>query len=424
MTQPARPPRQTAFEQRFSVANADAEVAWRQRAWRSGWRRYVFPGLWLVYLGQTVNGVQKHASGWGAVAGYAIIVAFAACYLTALSAGWAGLNRRFWWLYATTFVLTALELPLAHQDAFVFCVYICVLTVAAARRLTVPIVATLATATLVIPWLVPSWGHKFDYNDALTVVLVSLAMYGFFAIIRSNILLAAARAEVARLAAENERSRIARDLHDLLGHSLTTITVKAGLARRLATRDPERAAEEIAEVEELSRRSLADVRAAVSGYRDVTLAGELASAREVLSAAGVTAELPGAVDVVDPRLAELFGWVVREGITNVVRHARAQRCTVSLGRNWVEIVDDGRGGTAGAGNGLTGLRERVEAVGGTVQAGGCPKGWRLRVDVPRPVEPADLSRDGDAALRRGAPHVGDQPPDGLPRELPRTTLPR
>ena len=217
-------------------------------------------------------------------------------------------------------------------------------------------------------------------------------MYGFFSIIQSNIELAEARAEVARLAAENERSRIARDLHDLLGHSLTTITVKAGLARRLAERgEAARATAEITEVEELARRTLGEVRAAVSGYHDVTLTGELASAREVLRAAGIALTLPGSVDVVDREAAELFGWVVREGVTNVVRHSRASHCTIRLGERWIEIVDDGRGGTAGAGNGLTGLRERLAAVGGTVEAGGTGKGWRVRaevgaVPVPVPVE--------------------------------------
>jgi two-component system sensor histidine kinase DesK len=183
--------------------------------------------------------------------------------------------------------------------------------------------------------------------------------------------------------ADEERTRIARDLHDLLGHSLTTITVKAGLARRLTERGEHgRAAAEIGEVESLARRTLGDVRAAVAGHREVTLAGELATAREVLRAAGITAELPASVDIVDPARSELFGWVVREAITNVVRHARATRCTVGLGPSWVQIDDDGRGGVTADGNGMTGLRERVAAVGGTVRVGGRPNGWRVRVDAP------------------------------------------
>jgi two-component system sensor histidine kinase DesK len=206
-------------------------------------------------------------------------------------------------------------------------------------------------------------------------------------IIRSNVALTAARAEVARLAAENERTRIARDLHDLLGHSLTTITVKAGLARRLGPADPAQALGQIAEVEELSRQALADVRSAVSGYRDVTLAGELAHGRELLRASGIAADLPTATDVVDPAHQELFGWAVREGLTNVVRHARANCCTVRLSRSAVEIVDDGVGEPAPGdgvppGNGLSGLRERVAAAGGRVDAGPLPAGgWQLRVTL-------------------------------------------
>jgi two-component system sensor histidine kinase DesK len=198
---------------------------------------------------------------------------------------------------------------------------------------------------------------------------------------------------VARLAAENERGRIARDLHDLLGHSLTAITVKAGLARRLAERgEVARAATEIGEVERLSRRTLADVRAAVAGQHDITLAGELATAREVLRAAGILAELPGSVDVVDPTLSELFGWAVREGITNVVRHSRATHCAVTFGPDWIEIVDDGRGaliGEPGDGSGLAGLRARTAAAGGTVEVKPLTPGWRLRVRVPAPADRPD-----------------------------------
>lgn len=350
------------------------------RIWDTGWRRYVFPALWLVYLGQTAGGVGKHASGAGAVAGYAIIAAFALVYLLALPMGWGRELGGFWALYGLAVVLTAVECVFAHQDALVFLVYLAVLTIASCVRPATLIVAAMAVVAGVLPRLIPSWHAQIDWNSALSVALVSLAMFGFFRIIRSNIALAAARAEVARLAAENERSRIARDLHDLLGHSLTTITVKAGLARRLAERgESERARSEITAVEQLSRSTLSDVRAAVSAHREVTLTGELATAREVLRAAGVIAELPPSVAETDPALSELFGWVVREGVTNVVRHANAKHVRITLGPRHIEIADDGRGGTPTSGNGLRGLRERAEAAGAQLAVSGGLTGFRLRV---------------------------------------------
>jgi two-component system sensor histidine kinase DesK len=232
-----------------------------------------------------------------------------------------------------------------------------------------------------------SLGASFDDVTPVAIPVLAVATFAILRALRQNMALAEARAELAELAAENERMRIARDLHDLLGHSLTTITVKAGLARRLGSADPARAVSQITEVEELCRQALADVRSAVSGYRDVTLAGELARGRELLRASGIAAELPTATDVVDPAHQELFGWAVREGLTNVVRHARAHSCTVLLSPSAVEIVDDGGGdpradGLMPAGNGLSGLRERAAAAGGTVDAG--PRqagGWRLRVTL-------------------------------------------
>jgi two-component system, NarL family, sensor histidine kinase DesK len=219
----------------------------------------------------------------------------------------------------------------------------------------------------------------------VTIMLVSLAMFAFFGLFEANRELMAARSEVARLAAEGERNRIARDLHDLLGHSLTTITIKAGLARRLSASDPARAAAEIGEVEDIAQRSLSDVRAAVSGYREVSLAGELASAGEVLRAAGISASLPPSVEHVDEERQALFGWVVREGVTNVVRHARAQTCTITVGPDWVEVADDGRSAAAAPGNCPSGLGERVAAAGGRVLAGPWARdaaaGWRLRVEL-------------------------------------------
>jgi two-component system sensor histidine kinase DesK len=259
-------------------------------------------------------------------------------------------------------------------------------------RRALPIIGGLVAMTAFLPPLIPSWHAGVDTEAGFTVALVALAMYGFFEIIRSNRLLSEAQAEVSRLATESERTRIARDLHDLLGHSLTTITVKAGLARRLADIDPARAAAEIGEVEDLARRSLADVRATVAGYREVTLTGELASGRELLRAAGISATLPGSTDGVRSDLHELFGWVVREGLTNVVRHSRATTCTIMLTDDSVEIVDDGIGGPTSGGHGLGGLRERVATAGGTVEAGPADgRGWRLRVQVPAPASGATAS---------------------------------
>ncbi len=352
-----------------------------------GWRRWVFPAIWLIYLAQTVAGVHNHASGVGAVLGYLIVAVFAAGYIAGIGMQWSSQPPRFWALYVGLFALTAVETFFAHADALVFCVYLAVLTVGGVGRYAPHVIVAMVVTAMFTPKI---WGSGVNYSIGLTILLVSLAMYGFFSIIQSNIELDAARAEVARLAAENERSRIARDLHDLLGHSLTTITVKAGLARRLAEHgDNERAAAEISEVEELTRRTLGEVRTAVSGYRDVTLAGELASAREVLRASGITATVPGAVDNVDADAAELFGWVVREAVTNVVRHSRATQCTITVGERWIEVVDDGRGGVAGAGNGLTGLRERLADAGGTVVAGGTQNGWRLRADLSAAPVPSD-----------------------------------
>ena len=143
------------------------------------------------------------------------------------------------------------------------------------------------------------------------------------------------------------------------------ITVKSELARRVMASDPDRAAAEVADIERLSREALADVRATVAGYRGVTLAAEISSARSALDAAGVHADLPGAVDDVPGERRELFGWVLREGVTNVVRHSDASRVRVSVSAHSVEIVDDGTGRRGGGadGSGLAGLRERLAEVG-------------------------------------------------------------
>ncbi|WP_246843240.1 sensor histidine kinase [Allokutzneria sp. NRRL B-24872] len=208
-----------------------------------------------------------------------------------------------------------------------------------------------------------------------------------------------ARDQIAMFAVAKERARFARDLHDILGHSLTTITLKAGLARRVLEMDDlERAMTEIRDVERLGRQALADVRATVSEYRVITLSGELAGANETLRAAGIEADLPRAVDDVAPELQQVFGYVLREAVTNVVRHSGAQKMSVRLGSDWITVTDDGVGAPADAvGNGLRGLRERMEAVGGTLEAGAVPRGgFQLRASAPVPEHPQNPPAPAEA----------------------------
>jgi two-component system sensor histidine kinase DesK len=218
-------------------------------------------------------------------------------------------------------------------------------------------------------------------------VLTAFALRGMRYLVSVNAELVEARDELARSAVAEERLRFARDLHDLLGHSLSLIALKSELAGRLAEIDPARAGAEMADVEAAARRALAEVRDAVSGYRQVSLAQALAEARSALSAAGITLRspatgepLPGAVDAV-------LGWVVREATTNVLRHSAARVVTVQLERDddavTLTVSDDGDGGDATTGAGLAGLTERVTALGGRLEAGpAAGRGFRLAVTVP------------------------------------------
>jgi len=196
--------------------------------------------------------------------------------------------------------------------------------------------------------------------------------------------LSAAEDRIATLAVASERERIARDLHDILGHSLTAVVVKSGLAVRLAESQPEMARQNMAEVEEIARAALADVRATAVGFRQVRLVSELAGARSVLAAADVSVTIPQALPSLSDERSELYGWVGREGITNVVRHSGARHCTITVTADAVTVTDDGpQQSPYEIGNGITGLTERADQIGATIILSPAePHGTSLVATIP------------------------------------------
>ena len=193
-----------------------------------------------------------------------------------------------------------------------------------------------------------------------------------------------ARQQLAVAAVQDERTRFARDLHDLLGHSLTVLVAKVRLARRLPA--PE-ADHELADAERLALGALDDVRQAVEGYRAPTLDSQIAGARAALTAAGIQFEVSGRANPMASGAEGALAISVREAITNVVRHSGASRCWLTIGRDagsaWVEVRDDGRAVTNGPASGLAGLRDRLAGIGGAVDWGTAPDGgFRVHASVP------------------------------------------
>jgi two-component system sensor histidine kinase DesK len=203
---------------------------------------------------------------------------------------------------------------------------------------------------------------------------------------RMNRKLRKANEEIENLAKVAERERIARDLHDVLGHTLSVITLKSELAGKLIERDPQRAGKEIREVEQISRQALSDVRDAIRGYRSQGLVAELAQAKTTLETAGLTVQCDAATTMKLPAVQEsVLSLAVREAVTNVVRHAQARTCRMRLeqqnGSCRLEIHDDGCGSSNGEGNGLRGMRERVEMLGGTLNRN-TEAGTRIIITLP------------------------------------------
>lgn len=367
--------------------------------------RWLYPSIWLLFLvpaGEAAAGsVATDGRRVVGVVAVLALVGFAALYVLLWQrwqdgdarTGLVGVPHRHavGGLLALV-ALGALALPGAGPWGVNTFVFVCTWAVfALPGRQAAGVVGTVLVGMLVVDLAVAEWDLL---GAALGVVLASIAVYGISRMVRMNRRLALAQQDLARLAVAEERGRVARDLHDLLGHSLTVVTLKAQLAGRLLEADPQRAAAEVADVERLAREALADVRAALSGYREVSLETELAGALEALAAAGIEAQVQGTVEDVPEARRELFAWAVREGVTNVVRHSGARRCWVELSAEEVVVGDDGSGPRSGdgTGSGLAGLADRARQGGGTLLVGrSAAGGFRLAVRVPTLPLPARVA---------------------------------
>jgi len=343
-----------------------------------GWAPYIWLFYYCFFL---LNPILNHAgwkewlaTGLGTIAFLAVYFSFfwikcpwnllnIAAFVV-LGAGFAPFNEGA----CTFFVFAAAFAPYAVE------------TETSALKL---LVGVLAVATLEW-WLLHLSGWFLFYGGGLAMV-VGCGNIFFAQRKRANNRLQKANEEIEHLAKVAERERIARDLHDVLGHTLSVIILKSELARKLIDHDPERAKAEIGDVEQTSREALADVRNTIRGYRGHSLEAELKQAKATLETAGVAVKCESEEVRLSPAQESVVALVVREAVTNVVRHAQARNCHLRLmpvnGNCRIEIQDDGRGGGAVEGNGLRGMRERIEALGGTLVRESSV-GTRLSIEFP------------------------------------------
>lgn len=342
-----------------------------------GWIPVAMLGYLLFFLvGPAVDGGGRGV--WTAtIAGSALFVAL--YFATFATHGW-----RQYTLIGLIAALGFVFVPY-NSGALVFFIY---------AGLFVPFVAGAAASTAAITVLVglvllQAWmlGYPIGYWLPATLSPLVAGIVNINVVRRREAFakLRLAHDEIERLAKIAERERIARDMHDVLGHTMSVIILKSELASKLVDRDPERARTEIRDVERISREALAEIRETIRGYRSDGLEAELSRAKETLEVAGVAFEYRTSVTGLRPAEETVLALVVREAVTNVVRHARASVCRLELEREGaacrLEIADDGRGAGEAEGNGLRGMRERVEAIGGTLmrQNG---VGTRLVVTLP------------------------------------------
>ena len=341
----------------------------------SPWERYawIFAGIWLVFLVYPViETFQATDSPAVTVVGLALLAAFGVFYM--LGFGW--LDDRPWLVFGILVALALGTVPIIGVEVIALTPY---LGVFAALHLPAPWWPRVTVVVAVLPLLSLVAGDGFPAFFFLMVWPIIIGMVLLRVFTEGERRVGESRAELALVA---ERDRVARDVHDVLGHSLTALSIKAELAERLIDVDPERARAELVSIQETARQALAEVRSTVGGLRASNLAAELAAAPLVLADAGVRTVVQGGVADTDPRHRTLLAWVLREAVTNVVRHAGATTVVVDLGPRGITVSDDGAGIARPEGNGLRGMRERVTDAGGTLVVGDAAPGTRVEVLLP------------------------------------------
>lgn len=344
---------------------------------RFGW---LMGAGWVVFLYFPIRSVfwADLADPWRVIA-LAAIAAFAAVYIFGFHRMMMGKAPVGGWISLAVLVLITAALTLAIGiEALAVSPFIISFAMFAFRW---PHCAAVSGVALVAALAII--GFSGDEELSFFFILLPL-IFGFTMLVRGLGHYGDRHERFAReMAVVSERERVARDVHDVLGHSLTAISVKAELASRLIGVDGDRAAAELSQVQHLAREALAEIRMTVSGLRATRIDDELEVARDSLAAAGIEADLPPDSDEVDVSNRIVLAWALREAVTNVVRHSGARRCTVTLGPGTLVVSDDGVGTSGAEGNGLRGLRERVAASGGrvTFDAGPSGQGSELRVEL-------------------------------------------
>jgi two-component system, NarL family, sensor histidine kinase DesK len=302
---------------------------------------------------------------------------------------WTHSGKQQLWGIAGLTLLALLFTPL-NSGASGLCIYAAAATGFAVRpkiafRILLGILAVLLLSALLSSVPFPFILYAYTPVFLMTAIIGGINIYQAEQE-RTNIKLQMASEEIEHLATIAERERIARDLHDLLGHTLSVIALKSELANKLLEQNPSKAKAEMLEVERISREALSEVRSAVTGYRSKGLTAEIAHAKLALESAGVSFAYQNTAAQLTPIQESTLCLVIREAVTNIIRHAKATRCAVTLTEDEnelrLELADNGQGLRKEEGSGLSGMRERVQALGGTFNLENS-SGVRLRVVLPK-----------------------------------------